>query len=91
MVSVCCPQERGLFGIVVSAFEPYGAHQAVAAGLRLAMLCLSTHRGHTCLTIQKTGLDRKLIALDDPHEIKSWCESLGCTERELREHLKAKR
>lgn len=40
---------------------------------------------------KKTGLDRKLIALDDPHEIKSWCESLGCTERELREHLKAKR
>ena len=54
---------------------------------------------------KKTGLERKLIALDDPHEIKSWCESLGCTERErrdamqvvgdyadkVREHLKAKR
>lgn len=74
---MCCPQERGLFGIVVSAFELYGAHQAVAAGLRLAMLYLPTHQGYTCLTIRKTGLDRKLIAFDEPHEIKSWRESLG--------------
>jgi hypothetical protein len=53
---------------------------------------------------KKTGLDRKLIALDEPHEVRSWTEALGITEKELqaavaevgnsaekvREHLKKK-
>ncbi|MBO9647339.1 MAG: DUF3606 domain-containing protein [Variovorax sp.] len=33
---------------------------------------------------KKTGLDRKLISLDEPHEIRSWTESLDVTEEELR-------
>ncbi len=37
----------------------------------------------------KTGLDRKLIALGEPHEVRSWCTSLGCTEPELREAVQA--
>jgi hypothetical protein len=31
---------------------------------------------------KKTGLDRKLIDLDEPHEVRSWTESLG--ERTLK-------
>ncbi|VTU36156.1 hypothetical protein E5CHR_04243 [Variovorax sp. PBL-E5] len=38
---------------------------------------------------KKTGHDRKLIALDEPHEVRSWTESLGCTEEELRGVVKA--
>lgn len=38
---------------------------------------------------KKTGLDRKLIALDEPHEVRSWTESLGCTEEQLRDAVKA--
>ena len=38
---------------------------------------------------KKTGLDRKLIALEEPHEVRSWCESLGCTEEKLRAAVKA--
>ena len=33
--------------------------------------------------LKKTGLDRKLIALDEPHEVRSWTEALGITEKEL--------
>lgn len=36
----------------------------------------------------KTGLDRKLISLDEPHEVRSWTESLGVTEATLREAVK---
>ena len=33
---------------------------------------------------QKTGLDRKLVALNEPHEIRSWMAFFGCTEVQLR-------
>lgn len=38
---------------------------------------------------KKTGLDRKLIALKEPHEVRSWTESFGCTEAELKAAVKA--
>lgn len=31
-----------------------------------------------------TSMDRKLISLSQPHEVRDWCKSLGCTEAELR-------
>lgn len=37
----------------------------------------------------KTGLDRKLISLEEQHEVRSWAESLGVTEVQLREAVKA--
>lgn len=33
---------------------------------------------------KKTGLDRKLISLKEPHEVRSWTESLGVTEQQLK-------
>lgn len=36
----------------------------------------------------KTGLDRKLISLTEPHEVRSWTESLGCSETQLRDAVK---
>jgi hypothetical protein len=36
-----------------------------------------------------TGLDRKLIALDEDYEVRDWTKSLGCTEEELRAAVKA--
>jgi hypothetical protein len=33
---------------------------------------------------KKTGLDRKLIDLNEPHEVRSWTESLGVDERTLK-------
>jgi hypothetical protein len=38
---------------------------------------------------KKTGSDRKLIALEEKHEVRSWTESLGCTEEQLRQAVKA--
>lgn len=38
---------------------------------------------------KKTGLDRKLIAVNEPHEVRSWTESLHCTEAQLREAVNA--
>jgi len=38
---------------------------------------------------KKTGLDRKLISLEEPHEVRDWTMSLRCTEDELREAVKA--
>ncbi|MGQ2992787.1 DUF3606 domain-containing protein [Variovorax sp.] len=38
---------------------------------------------------KKTGLDRKLISLSEAHEIRSWTESLGCSETQLRDAVKA--
>jgi hypothetical protein len=38
---------------------------------------------------KKTGLDRKLISLTEEHEVRSWTESLGCTEEQLRAAVKA--
>lgn len=37
----------------------------------------------------KTGLDRKLISLAEPHEVRSWTESLGCDEVTLRKAVAA--
>lgn len=37
----------------------------------------------------KTGLDRKLISLDEAHEVRSWTQSFNCTEAELRAAVKA--
>ena len=39
--------------------------------------------------LKKTGLDRKLISLDEPHEVRSWTVSLGCSETQLRDAVKA--
>ena len=36
----------------------------------------------------KTGADRKLISLEQPHELRDWTQSLGCTEQQLREAVK---
>lgn len=33
---------------------------------------------------KKTGQDRRLIALEQPHEVRSWTESLGVSEQQLR-------
>lgn len=33
----------------------------------------------------KTGADRKLISLQQDHEVRDWANSLGCSEQELRE------
>lgn len=33
---------------------------------------------------KKTGLDRRFISLEEPYEVRSWTESLGCTEEQLR-------
>ncbi|MDM0047574.1 DUF3606 domain-containing protein [Variovorax sp. J22R115] len=38
---------------------------------------------------KETGLDRKLISLDEPHEVRSWTESLGVTEQELKTAITA--
>lgn len=32
----------------------------------------------------KTGQDRKLISLEEPHEVRSWTESFGVSEEKLR-------
>ena len=37
----------------------------------------------------KTGADRKLIALEQLHELRDWMKSLGCTEQQLRDAVKA--
>jgi len=36
----------------------------------------------------KTGADRKLISLEQPHELRDWMASLGCTEQQLRDAVK---
>lgn len=37
----------------------------------------------------KTGSDRKLISLNQDHEMRDWSKSLGCTEAQLRDAVKA--
>lgn len=37
----------------------------------------------------KTGLDRKLISLEEEYEVRDWSTSLGCTPEQLREAVKA--
>jgi hypothetical protein len=38
---------------------------------------------------KKTGADRKLISLEQAHELRDWTQSLNCTEAQLREAVKA--
>lgn len=38
---------------------------------------------------KQTGLDRKLIALNEDYEVRDWTKSLGCTEEQLRAAVKA--
>ncbi len=37
----------------------------------------------------KTGNDRKLISLEEDYEVRDWTKSLGYTEEELRDAVKA--
>ena len=37
---------------------------------------------------KKTALDRKLISLDEAHEVSSWSRSFGCTPEQLREAVR---
>ncbi len=37
----------------------------------------------------KTALGRKLISLDEPHEVRCWTASLGASEIELRFAIRA--
>lgn len=36
----------------------------------------------------KTGNDRKLISLEQDHEVRDWSVSMGCSEDELRQAVK---
>ena len=36
----------------------------------------------------KTGADRKLISLEQAHELRDWTKSLGCTEQQLRDAVR---
>ena len=38
---------------------------------------------------KKTGLDRKLISLEQEHEVRDWCQSFNCTPEDLRLAVKA--
>ena len=38
---------------------------------------------------KKTALDRKLIHLNEPHEVLTWTRSLGCTTEQLKEAVRA--
>jgi hypothetical protein len=31
----------------------------------------------------KTGLDRRLIAMNQPYEVRDWCKALGCSKEAL--------
>lgn len=36
----------------------------------------------------KTGQDRQLISLEQPHEVRDWSRSMKCSEDELRQAVK---
>ena len=36
-----------------------------------------------------TGHDLKIVEIADGNEVRYWCESLGCTEAQLRESVQA--
>jgi hypothetical protein len=38
---------------------------------------------------KQTGQDRKRISLEEDYEVRDWTKSLGCTEAQLREAVKA--
>lgn len=38
---------------------------------------------------KKYPLDAKRIDVNDPNEIRNWCKSLGCTEKRLKDAVKA--
>lgn len=38
---------------------------------------------------KKTGQDRQLISLEQPHELRDWTDALKCSEAELRQAVKA--
>lgn len=38
---------------------------------------------------KKTALDRKIIAVDQEHEVRYWKDALGCTEEDLRKAVAA--
>lgn len=38
---------------------------------------------------KKTGADRKLISVEQEHELRDWAESLGCTQEQLKAAVKA--
>jgi hypothetical protein len=55
--------------------ELNGAVAAVGRSAAKVREHLSKTRGRS--------MDRKLIALSQPHEVRDWCKSLGCSEDEL--------
>lgn len=37
----------------------------------------------------ETAQDRKLISINEEYEVRDWARTLGCTEEQLREAVKA--
>ena len=71
-----------------SPFAPE-ALQAIAAAERAAEAFLKPLETLMADDPTKTGLDRKLVSLDEPHEMRDWCKSFNCTEAQLREAVHA--
>jgi Protein of unknown function (DUF3606) len=44
---------------------------------------VSSHRFNMSDDKAKTGLDRRLIAMNQPYEVRDWCKALSCSKEEL--------
>ena len=61
------------------------AKKATSPAKRAAVEKVSTKRSTPGeRTKPGTSMDRKLISLSGPYEVRDWCKSLGCTEAQLR-------
>ena len=58
--------------------------KATSPTKRAAVKKVSAKRSAAKRSAPATSMDRKLIALSQPYEVRDWCKSLGCTEAELR-------
>lgn len=43
----------------------------------------------TEVMVKGKGLDGRLIALEQPYEVRDWCKALRCTKEELHDAVKA--
>jgi|KBSMisStaDraftv2_1062788.scaffolds.fasta_scaffold71463_4 hypothetical protein len=61
------------------------AAKKVAAPVKKAAKKVAAKRSSaTKRSASSTSMDRKLISLSEPYEVRDWCKSLGCTEDQLR-------
>jgi hypothetical protein len=65
------------------ACEGAESSEASVGHIECQIVGVSSHRFNMSDDKAKTELDRRLIAMNQPYEVRDWCKALSCSKDEL--------